>query len=91
MNKRFSLFLLTTVLFVAFASAQNLQTEKSKFAIKVQTFKGSYLDNNHHFKGLGLDENSGLNLGIEFPAMQQRPWQQYLNNHFWCGPHTHEL
>lgn len=52
MNKRFSLFLLTTVLFVAFASAQNLQTEKSKFAIKVQTFKGSYLDKNHHFRDL---------------------------------------
>ena len=83
MNKRLSLFLLTTILFTAFASAQDSQTikkEKNKFAIKVQTFKGSYLDKNHHFKGLGLDVNSGLNLGIEFPSMQQRPWQQYLNN-----------
>ena len=83
MNKRLPLFLLTTILFTAFASAQDAQTikkEKNKFAIKVQTFKGSYLDKNHHFKGLGLDENSGLNLGIELPAMQQRPWQQYLNN-----------
>lgn len=81
MNKRFSLFLLTTVLFVAFASAQNLQTGNDRFAIKVQPFFGSYLDKgNHHFEKLGLDNLSGMNLGIEFPSEQQRPWQQYLNN-----------
>ena len=79
--QRFSLLLLICVLWSSLATAQeNPMTDGNKFAIKVQTFKGSYLDKNHHFVGLGMDENSGLNLGIEFPSMQQRPWQQYLNN-----------
>ncbi len=77
MNKRFSLFLLTTVLFVAFASAQDFQTYQTgndRFAIKVQPFLGTYLDKgNHHFEKLGLDNLSGMNLGIEFPSEQQRP------------------
>ena len=90
--KRIFTFLLTAVLFATLASAQN-ENDKTKYAIKVQTFKGSYLDKNHHFVGLGLDENSGLNLGIEFPAMQQRPWQQAVleQSHFWCGSYAHEL
>lgn len=81
--RRIYLFLLTTVLATTIASAQERpteKTEKNKFAIKVQTFEGSFIDQNHHFKKLNLKENRGLNLGIEFPAMQQRPWQQYLNN-----------
>lgn len=79
--KRISLFLLATVLFTAFASAQTSQLGNDRFAIKVQPFFGTYLDkNNHHFEKLGLVNLSGMNLGIEFPSEQQRPWQQYLNN-----------
>lgn len=86
MNKRLPLFLLTTILFTAFASAQDAQTikkEKNKFAIKVQPFTGTYLDQNHHFdkfREKGSFVPTGINLGLEFPSMQQRPWQQYLNN-----------
>lgn len=84
MNKQFSLFLLTTILFTAAVSAQDFhtyQTGNDRFAIKVQPFLGTYLDKgNHHFEKLSLDNLSGMNLGIEFPSEQQRPWQQYLNN-----------
>lgn len=66
---------------IATASAQTYQTGNDRFAIKVQPFLGSYLDkNNHHFEKLGLERLSGMNLGVEFPSDQQRPWQQYLNN-----------
>ena len=79
--KRILSFLLTAVLCCTFASAQTLKTDNDRFAIKVQPFFGSYLDkNNHHFEKLGLVNLNGMNLGIEFPSEQQRPWQQYLNN-----------
>ena len=79
--KRILSFLLTAVLCCTFASAQTLKTGNDRFAIKVQPFFGSYLDkNNHHFEKLGLVNLNGMNLGIEFPSEQQRPWQQYLNN-----------
>ena len=74
-------FLLAAVLFTTFVSAQTYQAGNDKFSIKVQPFFGSYLDkNNHHFEKLGLVNLSGMNLGVEFPSEQQRPWQQYLNN-----------
>lgn len=79
--KRFLSFLLTAVLFTTLASAQTLKTGNDRFAIKVQPFFGTYLDKNMgHFEKLGLENLSGMNLGIEFPSEQQRPWQQYLNN-----------
>ncbi len=84
--KRILSILLTAALFTTFASAQtdrqtDRQTADSKFAIKVQPFFGTFLDKgNHHFEKLGLENLSGMNLGIEFPSEQQRPWQQYLNN-----------
>ena len=79
--KRILSLLLTAVLCCTFASAQTLKTGNDRFAIKVQPFFGSYLDkNNHHFEKLGLVNLNGMNLGIEFPSEQQRPWQQYLNN-----------
>ena len=81
MMKRILSFLLAAVLFTTFVSAQTYQAGNDKFSIKVQPFFGSYLDkNNHHFEKLGLDNLSGMNLGVEFPSEQQRPWQQYLNN-----------
>ena len=82
--RRLSLLFVLTALFAVSASAQNRESEltgNDKFSIKVQPFFGSYLDkNNHHFEKLGLERLSGMNLGIEFPSDQQRPWQQYLNN-----------
>ena len=79
--KRILSFLLAAVLFTTFASAQTAQLGNDRFAIKVQPFFGTYLDkNNHHFEKLGLVNLSGMNLGVEFPSDQQRPWQQYLNN-----------
>ena len=82
--RRILLSLLTTILFTTAISAQDFQTYQTgndRFAIKVQPFLGTYLDKgNHHFEKLGLDNLSGMNLGIEFPSEQQRPWQQYLNN-----------
>ena len=79
--KRILTFLITAIFFTTLVSAQSFKTENDKFSIKVQPFLGSYLDkNNHHFEKLSLDNLSGMNLGIEFPSEQQRPWQQYLNN-----------
>ena len=79
--RRFFLFLLAVMSFTTFASSQTSQLGNERFAIKVQPFFGTYLDkNNHHFEKLGLVNLSGMNLGIEFPSDQQRPWQQYLNN-----------
>lgn len=79
--KRILTILLFAVLFTTFASATDRQTVDSKFAIKVQPFFGTFLDKgNHHFEKLGLENLSGMNLGVEFPSELQRPWQQYLNN-----------
>ena len=79
--KRILSIFLAAVLCTTFATAQTLKTGNDRFAIKVQPFFGSYLDkNNHHFEKLGLVNLNGMNLGIEFPSEQQRPWQQYLNN-----------
>lgn len=77
--KRIISILLAVAIIATSASAQttDIQTADSKFAIKVQPFFGTYLDKgNHHFKKLGLENLSGMNLGIEFPSEQQRPWQQ---------------
>ena len=80
MKRIFSL-LLAAVLFTTLSSAQTAQLSNDRFAIKVQPFFASYLDKNMgHFEKLGLVNLSGMNLGIEFPSDQQRPWQQYLNN-----------
>ena len=80
MRRIFS-FLIITLMFANFASAQDNEVANDRFAIKVQPFFGSYLDKNmKYFKALGLENLSGMNLGIEFPSEQQRPWQQYLNN-----------
>ena len=79
--KRILSFLLAVVLFTTFASAQTTLLGNDRFAIKVQPFFGTYLDKKMgHFSKLGLENLSGINLGVEFPSDQQRPWQQYLNN-----------
>lgn len=81
--RRFYLLFVLAVMFATSVSAQTpeLETkEKTKFAIKVQPFKGSYLDQNSHFEKFRPFAPSGVNLGIQLPSEQQRPWQQYLNN-----------
>ena len=82
--RRLSLIFLAIILFASSMYAESSDSRNhgnAPFAIKVQPFFGTYLDkNNHHFKKLGLVNLSGVNLGIEFPSEQQRPWQQYLNN-----------
>lgn len=84
--RRIFLLFLATVLSASSLLAENdspaqANSDITPFAIKVQPFFGTYLDkNNHHFQKLGLENLSGINLGVEFPSEQQRPWQQYLNN-----------
>ena len=80
---RISLIFVLIAMFATSVSAQTpeLETsEKTKFSIKVQPFQGSYLDQNSHFEKFRPFAPSGVNLGIQFPSEQQRPWQQYLNN-----------
>lgn len=63
--------------------AQNVSednTDKTPFSIKAYPFRGTYLDSGKHWDKFGGAHPAGVNLGIEFPSMQQRPWQQYLNN-----------
>lgn len=81
--RRFYLLFVLAVMFATSVSAQTpeLETsEKTKFSIKVQPFKGSYLDQNSHFEKFRPFAPSGVNLGFQLPSDQQRPWQQYLNN-----------
>ena len=84
--KRFFTFFVMMAVLATTLSAQTTKgshTDKTKFSIKVQPFTGTYLDQNHHFdkfREQGSFVPTGINLGLEFPSMQQRPWQQYLNN-----------
>ena len=81
--RRFSLLLFVTVFCSFIASAQESSVKNAfsgKYAIKVQPFTGSYLDQNSHFDKFRPFAPKGINLGLEFPSSQQLPWQQYLNN-----------
>lgn len=81
--RRFSLLLFVTVFCSFIASAQESSVKNAfsgKYAIKVQPFTGSYLDQNSHFDKFRPFAPKGINLGLEFPSFQQLPWQQYLNN-----------
>ena len=81
--RRFSLILLIAMAFTTIASAQDNQSSSlfsGKYAIKVQPFTGSYLDQNSHFEKFRPFAPKGVNLGLELPSAQQRPWQQYLSN-----------
>ncbi|MBR5842526.1 MAG: acyloxyacyl hydrolase [Bacteroidaceae bacterium] len=84
MRRIFSL--LAVVLFTTLASAQDNQTGvfgENKFAIKVEPFQGSYTSHSYHFEKFRPFSPSGINLGLELPSSQQRPWQQYLGNPTW--------
>ena len=83
MKRIFSLLLAVT-LFGGIAMAGNpLQYQKSgndRFSIKVQPFIGHYMTPNSSMRDMGVNGPTGINVGIEFPSTQQRPWQQYLGN-----------
>ena len=53
---------------------------KAPFSIKAYPFRGMYLDRNTHFEKFGPIFPAGVHMGVEFPSLQQRPWQQYLGN-----------
>ncbi|MBO7232006.1 MAG: acyloxyacyl hydrolase [Bacteroidales bacterium] len=85
MVKKVSLFLATLLvanILVAQVSYKSFLKDE-KYAIKVQPFMGSYLDKGTHFDKFQPFAPSGVHMGLEFPSMQQRPWQQYLGNPTW--------
>ena len=87
MMRRISLFLLMSVLFTTFASAQDNQKPSfmggNQFAIKVEPFHGLYTNHSSHFEKFRPFSPKGINFGLELPSSQQRPWQQYLGNPTW--------
>ncbi len=85
--KRIISFLLAAVLFTGIASAQENQKTgilgDNQFAIKVEPFHGAYTSHSYHFEKFRPFSPKGINLGLELPSSQQRPWQQYLGNPTW--------
>ena len=82
--RRFSIFLFICILFSSFAPAQeSSKLSDSKFAIKVEPFHGAYTSHSYHFEKFRPFSPKGINLGLELPSSQQRPWQQYLGNPTW--------
>ena len=90
--KRYFLLLLIAALTLNFATATENQSTNTlkhssllkegndRFAIKAQGFMGFYVDRQPHINKLDPSAPTGLMLGIEFPSLQQLPWQQYLQN-----------
>ena len=79
--KRYFFLLLMAVTFAGSIHAQNSVIDiNQKYSLRAQVFTAMYLDNSTHFNKLGLDELEGVNVGLELPSSQQRPWQQYLGN-----------
>ncbi|MBR4997668.1 MAG: acyloxyacyl hydrolase [Bacteroidaceae bacterium] len=82
--RRFSFLLFICILFSSFAPAQeSSKLSDSKFAIKVEPFHGAYTSHSYHFEKFRPFSPKGVNLGLELPSSQQRPWQQYLGNPTW--------
>ena len=90
--KRYFLLLLIAALTLNVASATEKQSTNTlknssllkegndRFAIKAQGFMGFYVDRQPHINKLDPSAPTGLMFGIEFPSLQQLPWQQYLQN-----------
>lgn len=83
--KRLVLLLLTAIVCVNPVLAQNAANEETEskkipFSIKAYPFRGMYLDKNTHYEKFGPINPEGVHMGLEFPSLQQRPWQQYLGN-----------
>lgn len=51
-----------------------------RFSIKIQPFIGQYMTPSGNLQEINPSSPTGINLGIEYPSSQQRPWQQYLGN-----------
>ena len=76
-----SIVLSATLIFAENQTANKFaQTGNDRFSVKAQGFMGFYIDRQPHINKLDPSAPTGLMLGIEFPSLQQRPWQQYLLN-----------
>lgn len=84
MMKRYFVWLLMTLLVVDVAMAKRPEEYNKigndRFSIKVQPFMGGYLMKSSNMEEINPNGPAGIHLGVEFPSLQQRPWQQYLNN-----------
>lgn len=83
--RRVLLSLLTAIIFAGAASAHSVPVEKNDstktpFSIKALAFRGTFLDRNTHFNKFQPFHPAGVHMGLEFPSLQQRPWQEYLGN-----------
>ncbi len=81
--KRLILLFLTKVLclnLIIASTPKNIEIGNDRFAIKVQSAMGFYVDVHSNMKADIPSAPIGLMFGIEFPSSQQRPWQQYLMN-----------
>ena len=83
--RRVFLALLTSVIFSGAAFAHTAPVEKNDstkipFSVKALAFRGTFLDNNTHFNKFQPFHPAGVHMGLEFPSLQQRPWQEYLGN-----------
>ena len=83
--RRVFLALLTSVVFAGAAFAHTAPVEKNDstkipFSVKALAFRGTYLDSGTHFDKFQPFHPAGVHLGLEFPSLQQRPWQEYLGN-----------
>ncbi|MBQ9137464.1 MAG: acyloxyacyl hydrolase [Alistipes sp.] len=83
-NRRFLTTLLCLLLCSGIAAAKDAnkfyKSGNDRFSFKVQPFMGTYLMPSSNLSEINPNGPAGLNLGVEFPSSQQRPWQQYLNN-----------
>lgn len=84
MMKRYFVWLLMTLLVIDVAMAKRPEEYNKigndRFSIKVQPFMGGYLMKSGNMEEINPNGPAGIHLGVEFPSLQQRPWQQYLNN-----------
>ena len=81
--KRFFLFFVVAILGITLASAKknpNEQLGNDRFSIKALYMMGFYIDKHDNMTADMPSAPVGINLGVEFPSSQQRPWQQYLQN-----------
>lgn len=83
MFRRLFLFLSLVTLFTTSALAKQSPNEKTgndRFSLKAQYMMGFYVDKHSNMTADMPSAPVGINLGVEFPSSQQRPWQQYLQN-----------
>lgn len=84
MSKHITLLLLALILCVGAAHAKKpkelYRVGNDPISFKVQPFMGGYLMKSSNLEEINPNPPSGIHFGVEFPSLQQRPWQQYLNN-----------